>query len=712
MNGDRASALVQVPPGVQCFVGDEARRRRAHRGGGVSVFEGWDYEEIIPPLFDYADVFAERRRWRRKTYSFVGRDGSLLALRPDFTSLLAKIAAGRLADRPPPIRLYYSGEVLRYEPPKAGPAERALPDGPRAPRRRRAPRDAEVLAIAARVPGARSARADWVLALGHVGVFDGLARGARPRAAAPARPARARGSEGRARACARRCRAPGAPARPRDALVRLSGAGRRRRRCWTRPRGRCGLARGGGRAWRELRDDRRTRWPRPGLGERVGHRPRRGPRPRLLHRPRLPRLRAAASASRSAAAAATTRCWRASAAAARGRLHARPRPRGAAAGAAGRARRRRQRPPAAARRRRRPRARPCAQARARRARGERRALRRRRGRAMSLTVALSKGKLLAGRRSALPARGPAVPREPRAARWWSTLDGLRFLFVKDMDVPTYVEYGVADCGIAGRDVLLETGSDVYEPLDLGFGRCRLVVARPRGAARRPALASTRARRHQVPAASPPRYFLRARASRSRWCALAGSVELAPGLGLADCIVDVVRDGPHARGERPRGGRGGGGVHRAPHREPRELPRAPRGGGGARGRRCGGAVVRIAALRHRGLAPLPGGAAARRRVRGRRCARAVARIVARRAARRRRARSCAAPRASTACACRPRGIRVRPAEVRAPGAPRADRRSCAGAARHGARASRPSTGASCDARLPAASRRRLACSRRS
>ena len=55
---------------------------------------------------------------------------------------------------------------------------------------------------------------------------------------------------------------------------------------------------------------------------------------------------------------------------------------------------------------------------------------------------------------------------------------IRFLFIKDMDVPTYVEHGVADCGIAGRDVLLESGSDVFEPLDLGFGRCRLVVAEP------------------------------------------------------------------------------------------------------------------------------------------------------------------------------------------------------------------------------------------
>ena len=108
-------------------------------------------------------------------------------------------------------------------------------------------------------------------------------------------------------------------------------------------------------------------------------------------------------------------------------------------------------------------------------------------------------------------------------------------------MPTYVEYGVADCGIAGRDVLLETGSDVYEPLDLGFGRCRLVVARPRGLGR-----SSAARRPRC--ASPPstRRWRRAhfleRGVSVEVVKLAGSVELAPGLGLADCIVDVVETG--------------------------------------------------------------------------------------------------------------------------------------------------------------------------
>jgi ATP phosphoribosyltransferase len=117
-------------------------------------------------------------------------------------------------------------------------------------------------------------------------------------------------------------------------------------------------------------------------------------------------------------------------------------------------------------------------------------------------------------------------------------EGVRFLFVKDMDVPTYVEYGAADCGIAGRDVLLESGADVYEPVDLGFGRCRLVVARPRGAALEARSSLRVASKYPRLAAA---HFL-ARGVSVEVVRLAGSVELAPALGLADCIVDVVETG--------------------------------------------------------------------------------------------------------------------------------------------------------------------------
>ncbi|MET0556185.1 MAG: ATP phosphoribosyltransferase [Vicinamibacteria bacterium] len=157
---------------------------------------------------------------------------------------------------------------------------------------------------------------------------------------------------------------------------------------------------------------------------------------------------------------------------------------------------------------------------------------------MSLTVALSKGKLLAGTEALFRAARLPFP-EGEGRRLVVETDGLRFLFVKDMDVPTYVEYGVADCGVAGRDVLLEMGSDVYEPLDLGFGRCRLMVARPRGASGASRASTLRVATKYPRVASA--HFL-ARGQSVEVVKLAGSVELAPGLGLADCIVDVVETG--------------------------------------------------------------------------------------------------------------------------------------------------------------------------
>ena len=158
---------------------------------------------------------------------------------------------------------------------------------------------------------------------------------------------------------------------------------------------------------------------------------------------------------------------------------------------------------------------------------------------MSLTVALSKGKLLAGTEELFRRAGLPFP-NGEGRRLVVASGELRFLFVKDMDVPTYVEYGVADCGIAGRDVLLETGADVLEPLDLGFGRCRVVVASPAGRGFAPDRAAT-TRVASKYARLARSHFLE-RGYGVEVVRLAGSVEIAPGLGLADCIVDVVETG--------------------------------------------------------------------------------------------------------------------------------------------------------------------------
>jgi ATP phosphoribosyltransferase len=157
---------------------------------------------------------------------------------------------------------------------------------------------------------------------------------------------------------------------------------------------------------------------------------------------------------------------------------------------------------------------------------------------MSLTLALSKGKLLAGAQALFRKAGLPFP-DLEGRRLVVPAGELRFLMVKDADVPTYVEYGAADCGVAGRDVLLETAGDVYEPLDLGFGRCRLVVARPRGAGNDLAGSSVRvATKYPKLAAA----HFQGKGMSVEVVRLSGSVEIAPGLGLSDCIVDVVETG--------------------------------------------------------------------------------------------------------------------------------------------------------------------------
>ena len=121
---------------------------------------------------------------------------------------------------------------------------------------------------------------------------------------------------------------------------------------------------------------------------------------------------------------------------------------------------------------------------------------------------------------------------------------LRVLIVRDTDVPAYVEYGAADFGIAGRDVLEEQGRDLYEPLDLGLGRCRMSVAEP---ADKPV--DDAAHIHLRYATKFPeitRRHLQARGTVAEIIKLYGSIEIAPLVGLADRIVDLVSSGETLR----------------------------------------------------------------------------------------------------------------------------------------------------------------------
>lgn len=162
----------------------------------------------------------------------------------------------------------------------------------------------------------------------------------------------------------------------------------------------------------------------------------------------------------------------------------------------------------------------------------------------SLTIALSKGRMQEQALGLFARAGIYVDDEELNSRrlLLRSREGYyNFVFVKPGDVPTYVEYGAADAGICGRDVLLESGADVHEPLDLRLGRCRIAVAARREllgedynllatvrvATKYPRIATSYFHEKGVPIEVIP---------------LSGSVELAPLLGLSDRIVDLVETG--------------------------------------------------------------------------------------------------------------------------------------------------------------------------
>ncbi len=118
---------------------------------------------------------------------------------------------------------------------------------------------------------------------------------------------------------------------------------------------------------------------------------------------------------------------------------------------------------------------------------------------------------------------------------------LRFFLAKGPDVPTYVEYGAADIGVVGEDTILEEGRNIYEVLDLGFGKCRMCVCGPESAR------ELLQHHEQIRVASKyPRiaknYFYNKKHQTVEIIKLNGSIELAPIVGLGDVIVDIVETG--------------------------------------------------------------------------------------------------------------------------------------------------------------------------
>ncbi|MCH5187375.1 MAG: ATP phosphoribosyltransferase [Oscillospiraceae bacterium] len=118
---------------------------------------------------------------------------------------------------------------------------------------------------------------------------------------------------------------------------------------------------------------------------------------------------------------------------------------------------------------------------------------------------------------------------------------VKFLLVKAGDVPTYVEYGAADIGIVGRDTLLEEGRNLYELLDLGFGKCRMCVCGPAEMREKLNTTSTMRVASKYPHIAAD-YFNAKKNMNIEIIKLGGSVELAPITGLSEVIVDIVESG--------------------------------------------------------------------------------------------------------------------------------------------------------------------------
>ena len=166
-----------------------------------------------------------------------------------------------------------------------------------------------------------------------------------------------------------------------------------------------------------------------------------------------------------------------------------------------------------------------------------------------LTMALSKGRIFEETLPLLEAAGIQVSENPEQSRKLiiaTSNPGLRLIIVRASDVPTYVEYGAADLGIAGKDVLIEHAAQhpggLYQPIDLNIARCRLAVAVRKGFDYEAAVRQGARLRVATKYTQAAREHFAAKGVYVDLIKLYGSMELAPLVGLADAIVDLVSTG--------------------------------------------------------------------------------------------------------------------------------------------------------------------------
>jgi len=171
----RSSLHLQVPTGVRDILPGEAKRKRQMESSFVDMFEQWGYQEVVTPTFEYFDALARGDNsgaWDQ-LYRFFDRDGRILALRPDITTPIARMVATRLRGNILPLRLFYLGNVFRYESPQAGRQREFTQAGVELIGARSAAADAEVITLAVRALE-NSGLDDFQIGVGQVEVFHGL----------------------------------------------------------------------------------------------------------------------------------------------------------------------------------------------------------------------------------------------------------------------------------------------------------------------------------------------------------------------------------------------------------------------------------------------------------------------------------------------------------------------------------------------------------
>ncbi len=165
---------------------------------------------------------------------------------------------------------------------------------------------------------------------------------------------------------------------------------------------------------------------------------------------------------------------------------------------------------------------------------------------MSIRIALSKGRIFDETAPLLKAAGIVASEDPETSRKLIIGTGrteVSIIIVRASDVPTYVQYGAADLGIAGKDVLLEHGGGgLYQPLDLGIAKCKMMVAVKSGFDYEDAVRRGARLRVATKYLKTAREHFAAKGVHVDLIKLYGSMELAPLVGLADAIVDLVSSG--------------------------------------------------------------------------------------------------------------------------------------------------------------------------